>query len=295
MLGRTATGLIRDGSRVAGVELDGNDRIRSRLVVAADGRDSRVAELARGRTKVKPHNRFGYFAYYEGVPLSSGDSAQLWLLDPDTAYAFPTDGGLTLLACMLTKDKLADFKRAPQESFVRTIESLPDAPPIREGRQVSKLLGKIDIPNVSRRAARPGLAFIGDAAMASDPLWGIGCGFALQSAEWLADYVGPALVHGGNIDRALRGYRRKHRAEFRPHHAMANSYATGRPFNPMERLLNSLAAHDQQIAARMSLVGERWIKPSKILTPRTLWRAIRVTLTPTRANDSTRVATTARR
>ena len=43
------------------------------------------------------------------------------------------------------------------------------------------------MPNKMRPAARPGLAFVGDAALATDPLFGVGCGWAFQSAEWLVD------------------------------------------------------------------------------------------------------------
>ena len=70
---------------------------------------------------------------------------------------------------------------------MRMLAALPDAPDLSEATRESKLLGKLDLPNVSRPAARPGLAFVGDAALASDPLWGVGCGWAFQSAEWLAE------------------------------------------------------------------------------------------------------------
>jgi len=48
--------------------------------------------------------------------------------------------------------------------------------------------------NVAHTPSAPGMALVGDAALAIDPLWGVGCGWALQSAEWLADSVAPALV-----------------------------------------------------------------------------------------------------
>jgi len=50
----------------------------------------------------------------------------------------------------------------------------------------------------------PGLAFIGDAAMASDPLWAGGCGRAFQSAAWLVDATAEALGSKHGLDRALR-------------------------------------------------------------------------------------------
>ena len=75
---------------------------------------------------------------------------------------------------------------------MRYIAALPDAPDLSGATRESKLIGKLDLPNVSRPAARPGLAFVGDAALASDPLWGVGCGWAFQSAEWLVDETADA-------------------------------------------------------------------------------------------------------
>src|SRR5690349_12208816 len=64
MLGRSAERLVRDGGAFAGVEIrdrEGNEQVvRARLVVGADGRDSRVAALARVKEKTLPHNRLAY-------------------------------------------------------------------------------------------------------------------------------------------------------------------------------------------------------------------------------------------
>src|SRR5438552_1118147 len=77
--------------------------VSARLVVAADGRNSGLSEIAKVPATVKPHNRFGYFAYYADAPLVSGTQSQMWLLEPDVAYAFPNDDGLTLLAIFVAK------------------------------------------------------------------------------------------------------------------------------------------------------------------------------------------------
>src|SRR3954468_15516 len=63
--GRKVVGLLGDDGRPAGVEVEGRaggrQAIRARLVVAADGRGSTVARLARVPGRVRPHNRFFYF------------------------------------------------------------------------------------------------------------------------------------------------------------------------------------------------------------------------------------------
>jgi menaquinone-9 beta-reductase len=277
MLGQSVDTVLRDGHRLAGVESVGRDgvrrRIDARLVVAADGRGSGVAELAGVAARVKPHNRFAYFAYYEGVPLASGTRAQMWFLDPDMAYGFPTDDGLTLLACAPAKERLAEFKGDLEQSFTRFMRSLPDPPPIDRGRRVSKLIGKLEMPNTSRPAARPGIAFVGDAALASDPLWGVGCGWAFQSAEWLVDETADALLGAGNLDRALARYRLRHRRHLRAYEWLNCDYATARKLNPMERMLYSAAARDQAYAGHFEAFGTRNMAVRQFLGPRSLARA----------------------
>ncbi|HET8673643.1 MAG TPA: NAD(P)/FAD-dependent oxidoreductase [Thermoleophilaceae bacterium] len=290
MLGYTVASLVHDGERVAGVRLrerSGEEReIRAKLVVAADGRDSQVAEMAGIDAKLKPHNRFGYWAYYRDTPLVTGDGAQLWFLDPDMAYAFPTDDGLVCLTVMPVKERLSEFKPDPEAGMARMFETLADAPRIDPAKRVSKVLGKLEVPNVVRSPAKPGLALVGDAALAADPLWGVGCGWAFQSGEWLADAVAPALSRGGaaaDVDAALEAYRRTHRKKLAAHEQFTSAYSTGRRFNPMEKLLYRAAARDEWLADRMSLMGSRWITPQELLTPALLARVIRVNLSRGRA------------
>jgi menaquinone-9 beta-reductase len=284
LLGHTVNALVRgDGERITGVrvrERNGEEHeIGAKLVVGADGRDSEMAKLAGAETKLKKHNRFGYMSYYRDTPLVTGDSAQMWLLDPDVAYAFPTDDGLVCLAVFPTKDKLDEFKADPEQAMARVFEGLPDGPRLDPGKRVSNVLGKLDMPNVVRKPTQPGLALVGDAALAADPLWGVGCGWAFQSAEWLAESVGPSLSGGAEeVDAGLERYRKRHRAGLAAHEKFTSEYSTARHFNPMEKLLFRGAARDQVLAQRMMLMGERWIPPQKMLTPALIGRMIRVNL-----------------
>lgn len=282
LLGRTVTAVAREGDRIRGVrvrERDGGEHeIRAKVVVAADGRDSSMAELAAVPTRRKPHNRFGYFAYYRDTPLVTGDDAQLWFLDPDMAYAFPTDDGLVCLTVMPVKARLDEFKPDPEPAMARMFEGLADAPRIDPAKRVSKVMGKLEMQNIVRRTTLPGLALVGDAAIAADPLWGVGCGWAFQSAEWLAEALAGSLGGDEQVDSALDRYRRRHRAGLAAHEKFTSDYSTGRRFNPVEKLLYRAAARDRQLASRMALMGERWITPQQMLTPAVLGRVIRVNL-----------------
>jgi flavin-dependent dehydrogenase len=278
MPGQSARDLIEVEKRAVGVEVRdraGQPRkIRSRLVVAADGRDSRIARISGGPPKVAPNNRFLFFAYYRDLPLATGTRSQIWMLEPDTAYAFPNEDGVTLLGCTPSKERLPEFKNDLEGSFVRFFENLPMGPRLSDAERVSKIIGATDLANVSRPAARPGLAFVGDAALWSDPLWAVGCGWAFQSAEWLVEETADALLGDGDLDRALRRYGKVHRARLAGHHSSIADFSTGRPFNAIERLMFSAAAEDERTLRHFHAFGSRLISVRQFLAPRAIGRAL---------------------
>jgi 2-polyprenyl-6-methoxyphenol hydroxylase-like FAD-dependent oxidoreductase len=276
ILGRAAHDLVREDGGVRGVAVrdrnGGETVLRARLVVGADGRDSRIAELAEVPVKTLPHGRFAYGAYYEGPPPVGAPDGSIWMMNPQWAAAFPTDADLTFYAAMPTKDRLPEFKRDPAAALTAFVADVPDAPPILESRCVSAVLGKLEMPNRVRQVTAPGLALVGDAALATDPLFGVGCGWAFQSAEWLVDSVAPALRGAEPLAHGLARYRRRHARELRAHARLIHDYATGRRFNPGERMLFAAAARDRKVAVAFDRLGTRRAQPTRALAiiPRAL-------------------------
>ena len=265
VLGRTASGLLREGSAIAGISVRdpaGEEaELRGRLVVGADGRDSRIAELAGVAEKTLPHGRFAYGAYFEGPWPAGAPDSTVWFLNPHWAAAFPTDDDLVFYAAMPTKERLPEFKRDPDAALLSFLAELPDAPPIRAERRVGATIGKLEMPNRVRRPVAPGLALVGDAALATDPLFGVGCGWAIQSAEWLADCVGPALRGKESLESGLTRYRRRHAHELRGHAYFIHDYATGRRLRPSERMMFAAATRDPKVATAVEAVATRRAKP----------------------------------
>jgi flavin-dependent dehydrogenase len=269
--GYTATELLANGAPGVVVEdrQHARQELRARLVVAADGRDTHVARMAGVPGRVRPHNRFFYWAYWRGVE-PAGDRSRMWFMEPDCAYSFPNENGLCLLLAAPHRDRLPEFRSDLEGAYLRYLAELPDAPDLRNATRESKLLGKLDLPSVSRPAARPGLAFVGDAALASDPLWGVGCGWAFQSAEWLVEETADALVGGGDLDAALGSYRRVHRRRLGPHHFLISDIATARPANPVERAMYRSAVTDDHVFRVFEAIGSRRQSPATLFAPRTL-------------------------
>lgn len=271
MLGQSAERLIRQGDAFAGVgvrDRGGVEReIRARLVVGADGRDSHVAELAAVQEKTLPHNRLAYGGYFEGPKPRFWPDGAVWFLDPDMAAAFPTDGDQIFYIAMTDKDRAREFKADPERALVEHVAGVPEPPPIRESTCVEPVIGKIEMPNRIRGPVAPGLALIGDAALATDPLFGVGCGFAFQSGEWLADSVSPALQGVESLDHCLSRYRKRHRRQLGMHARLIHDYATGRKFDPVERAMMSTAVRDRKAAALFEAVGTRRKTPPQTVVP----------------------------
>jgi menaquinone-9 beta-reductase len=271
MLGQSAERLLRDGDAFGGVvvrDREGNEReIGARLVVGADGRDSRVAELAQVKEKTLPHNRLAYGGYFEGPKPRFWPDGAVWLLNPDMAAAFPTDGGQVFYIAMTHKDRAPEFKADLERALVEHVAAVPEPPPIRESRCVAPVIGKIEMPNRIRGPIAPGLALVGDAALATDPIFGVGCGFAFQSGEWLADSVSPALRGVESMDNCLRRYRKRHRRQLGGHARLIHDYSTGRKFDPVERAMMRTAVRDEGAAALFEGVATRRNTPPQLLVP----------------------------
>lgn len=276
--GTTVTALVRDAAgRPAGVRVRdkaGHEtECRARVVVAADGRGSGVARMAGVRGRVLPHERIGSFAYYEGLEMETGTESVSWFTGPRVLYVFPNDDGLTVVAAFVPRGHGAAFKADPAAALERSFDGLPRRPDFRRARRVGSVLGKLELPNVHRRAAVDGLAFVGDAAQASDPVWGVGVGFALQSAGWLADALASALGSDHEADAALRRYRRRHVYMLYGHHMQMSDFARERELNAFERFMFKAATHHEPTAEMMSEMAGRMAPMHTVLTPPRLARA----------------------
>jgi flavin-dependent dehydrogenase len=277
MPGQTVVGLRQNG-RVSGVELEDVSRsqrsLNARLVVAADGRDTGLARMAGVPGRVRPHRRFFYWAYWSGLEPGNTRS-RMWFMEPDCGYTFPNEDGLTIVLAGPHEERLPEFRADVEGAYERFIRALPDAPDLSGATRESKMIGKLKLPNVMRPAAARGMALVGDAALASDPLWGVGCGWAFQSAEWLAEEVGPALASGGDVDAGLERYRKRHRRRLGPHHFTIADLSSGRKANPFERRMYRAAADDTVVYEAFEGIGSRRCSPLTIFKPGVLWHVLR--------------------
>jgi 2-polyprenyl-6-methoxyphenol hydroxylase-like FAD-dependent oxidoreductase len=279
LLGHRVVDLVVDpAGPVEGVVAAGPDgepvTLRAKLVVGADGHKSAVAGLAGVPQDRAANQRFLFWAYYDGATMNGPGDGQVWMLDPDIAVCIRIDDGLTQVGVFPGKARLPEFADDREGAFNRFVQRLPDGPRLAGARRVSNFVGTTDYPCVRRDPTpRPGLALIGDAATASDPVPAVGCGWAFRSAAWLVDATAGALATGGDLGAALRAYRKAHRF-IDKWDDVGRADALAAPPNPIQRAIRTAAVHDDGIARRLAMFSMRAAAPSVLVNPAVAVRAV---------------------
>lgn len=252
-LGVSLDSLVFSGRRVVGANTsreNHKERIDATLVIGADGRHSQTAHLAHIRTVESPSIRGGWGAYYKNVDMGNPSDTHFWLLEPDIAYSFPTDHGLTLLATITTTENLAVWKSDIQRHHLNMLASLPDAPDISKAERVSDFFGLIKAPGFYRNPShRLGLTLVGDAALTTDFVWGDGTGYALRSAALLADAIStPESCNTAfEFDRAVSAYSKRHYRNLYVEQKPNSRYSSRSKINWLQRQVFYASRHDQAI------------------------------------------------
>lgn len=277
-LGWTLREIARDGEiMVAKLRgFDGEElTARSHLIVGADGRDSTVAKLIGARSIKSKHGRFNYSPFYSGPPHADFPATTSWFIGDEWAGAFPTSDGLTGYYLMPKMDRLDEFKSDVEGACLRMIETLPGAPPVDQLELAGPIVGRVDMTNIWRSPIARGVALIGDAALSIDPLYGVGCGWALQSGEMLAEAVAQPLHQKSSLIRGLRAYRRRIMLEIYPHGVQGAGYSRGRALNRMERFVMKRAARDPGVEEQMIGLVTRSVSPFELMGPRRTLQLLR--------------------
>lgn len=278
MSGWSIQGLVEQEGKIAGVKLASDDRqvtLCTPLLVAADGRNSPLATLAGIKTKSAPNRRFAIFAPMRHVDLCRGNTSQMWLTGSETAYIFPNDDGVAVVAWISPRENLDACRGRALEALIERIRSLPNAPQLQNAEPIDQVLTVKDYPNLWRPPVVRGMALVGDAAMSIDYMWGIGCGWAFQSAALLSDNIGAAIAKQRDWcgDAALRHYQRQHAKMFAGHRFLINDFSNRLSLNAIEKLMFSAATKDARMARHLSRFVARIDGPMKFLAPAALLQA----------------------
>ncbi len=200
-----ALDLVHDAGRVAGVRVRspaGESELRADLVVACDGRDSRLRAAA------------GLHAREFGAPMDV-----LWFRlareesDPEDTFAIMDAGHMMVMlnrtdywqtAYLVPKGGDGRLRARPIGELRESVARLAPFLAGRTGALASWDAVKTLEVHVDRleRWHRPGLLLIGDASHAMSPIGGVGINLAIQDAVAAANALVPTLRAGGPVGEA---------------------------------------------------------------------------------------------
>ncbi|MGW1341218.1 NAD(P)/FAD-dependent oxidoreductase [Kribbella sp. NPDC002412] len=212
--GVTATGLLRarDGRVTGIVGRDRNgDRIElpARIVVGADGRRSRMADLFSAKTLEHYTSPCAvFFTYVTGL---APDTYEFHIAPDAFAGVFPTHHGEACVWLIRPTPLLDPIRTAGARRtavFVRQLEQLVPSlgTRVRAGRITERLRGAADLPNYLRQAHGPGWALVGDAGYHRDPITGHGITDAFRDADLLASAIDAGLRDPSTERAAMSSY-----------------------------------------------------------------------------------------
>jgi menaquinone-9 beta-reductase len=209
----SVTGPLIEDERVAGVRLASrqpNCSLRARIVIAADGRGSRVAAGVKLSSYAREPRRWAFGAYFTGVTQMTARGEMHIRPDGYIGIA-PLPDGVTNVSVVRDERRGLHATRAEQQALVRC--AVASNPELRDrfdkATQVSPVtvLGPLAVDALG--AGCPGLLLAGDAAGFVDPMTGDGLRFALRGGELAAQAALSELASGQPEFRSLDMMRRR--------------------------------------------------------------------------------------
>jgi 2-polyprenylphenol 6-hydroxylase len=191
----------------ARVRLDGGRELSGRLVVAADGAESRVREYAGIKASAKAYGQSGVVANFE-CERPHGNIAYQWFQGGPVLALLPLPGNHVSMVWSLPAEAAERVAALEPENLCRELETATD-----------RVLGSLRLVTPprsyplrrisARRIVAPRVALVGDAAHVIHPLAGQGLNLGLQDVRTLSRVLGEREPMRDPGDwRLLRRYER---------------------------------------------------------------------------------------
>ncbi len=198
VMGASVQELVQENEGTRGVRYRGHSgwhEVRALLTVGADGRFSKVRQLARMEPlRTSPPMDVLWFR----LPRRPEETRETFGRFGRGHVVVVIDRGDWQIGYVIRKDGYQQLRQAGLEALRRSLrELLPELADrldtLTDWRQISLLSVE---SNRLRRWYRPGLLLIGDAARAMSPIGGVGINYAIQDAVVAANVLAGPLASG---------------------------------------------------------------------------------------------------
>jgi flavin-dependent dehydrogenase len=206
---------IIDGDRIVGVRLArrGGEVVRAPVVIAADGRGSRLAARVKLASYATAPRRWAFGAYFSRVSRMTAHG-EMHIRRGVYIGVAPLPGGLTNVSVVVGGPGPAEagqYRNADQQAIVQ--RALNADAVLRDrfaaATQVSPVMVLGPLAVNARAAGCPGLLLAGDAAGFVDPMTGDGLRFALRGGELAAHAALDELASGRPAYASLETQRQR--------------------------------------------------------------------------------------
>jgi len=210
-----AYGLIKENGYAKGVYvrgMDENKRISARVVVGADGVESRVGRWAGINTRLPPHNICVGAEYLMCNIEPNSDYSEFFvgseIAPKGYAWVFPKGGNCANVGVGIGGDTSGEKHRAIDylKAFAR--DKFP------EGEVVAEIYGAVPLSGPLNETVVDGLILVGDAARQVNPITGGGIAYAMYAGEIAGDVIAEAVQENDVSKKNLMEYDRRWRKEF---------------------------------------------------------------------------------
>jgi flavin-dependent dehydrogenase len=266
--------VLADDGRVTGIRGRGTSRAstmieRARLVIGADGRNSKIARIV-GATSYEsvPPLTCWYFSYWSG---KFDRIFAVWKRQQTPLLTWPTSHDQQAI---FIGWPVAEFPRIRQDiegAFMDVVRLTPEfAERVAAGRREDRFYGTADVPNFFRKPFGPGWALVGDAGCHKDPILALGITDALRDAELLSEAVHDGLAGKHPMEEALADYEERRNTASRVLYQENVDAARLMPLpEAMTKLLTALHGREEDIRqfhlARQGLIpAERFFNPDNL-------------------------------
>ncbi len=205
-----ATGLIMEDGFVRGVhlmQLGKEHTVRAKIVIAADGVESKVARWAGINTTLKLKDietcaqylitgadiDLGYCHFYLGNEVAP--SGYIWI--------FPKGENMANVGIGILGSESGDQQRAIDYLNRFVEKNMP------EGKIIEMVVGGVPVCGSIKKTIANGLMLVGDAARQSDPITGGGIINAMDAGKIAAEVAAEAIEAGDVSEKMLQHYEKR--------------------------------------------------------------------------------------
>lgn len=205
--------------------------VGARVVVGADGKDSRVAgAVGAASYNEKACVQGAYYTYWSDLPT---DGLELFIRPDRVVAAVPTHDGHTLVLAGWPAAELDAYRADVEANFLRTLDLAPAlAERVAGASRASRFHASGELPGFFRRPYGPGWALVGDAGYTIDPSTAQGISDAFRDAERLSAALDDVLAGRRPWDDALGEHHRARDEEVTPMYELTFALATLGPPPP---------------------------------------------------------------